>query len=86
MAQAVRQYKSGPHQRFFKTCRGLFGLGTPDCCTGDTVAILYGYSMPVMLRPLENEYTFVGSAYVHGIMNGGEGGSEYMRTGGSPQR
>jgi hypothetical protein len=26
--------------------------------------------MPVILRPLQNEYTFVGSAYVHRIMNG----------------
>jgi hypothetical protein len=70
MAEAVRLDKSRPHRRFFRTCRGLFGLGTPDCCTGDTVAIFYGYSRPVILRPLENEYTFIGSAYVHGIMMG----------------
>jgi hypothetical protein len=34
--------------------------------------------MPVILRPLQNEYTFVGSAYVHGIMNG-EGLDKYGR-------
>ena len=70
MALAVRYTKSGPYRRFFTTFRGWFGLGTTDCTTGDTVAILYGYSMPVILRPLQNEYTFVGSAYVHRIMNG----------------
>jgi hypothetical protein len=69
MALAVRLRKNGPHRRFFKTCRGLFGLGTPDCGTGDTVAIFYGYSMPVILRPLQNEHKFIESAYVHSIMN-----------------
>jgi hypothetical protein len=70
MGLAVRLDINSPHRRFFTTCTGWFGLGTPDCCTGDTVAIFYGYSMPVILRPLQNEYTFIGSAYVYGIMNG----------------
>jgi hypothetical protein len=77
MATAVRHDKSRPYRRFFITCRGWFGLGAPDCTTGDTVAIFYGYSVPVIFRPLQNEHTFIGNAYVHGIMNG-----EALDTGG----
>jgi hypothetical protein len=34
------------------------------------VCILYGYSMPVILRRHVDSNDFLGSAYVHGIMRG----------------
>lgn len=70
MYRAVRNYGASPHRRFFTTVGGLLGLGTPDCVEGDTVCVLRGYSMPVIMRSQENSYGFLGSAYVHGIMRG----------------
>jgi hypothetical protein len=41
---------------------------------GDIVCVLLGCSVPVILRLVEgshdNEYYFVGEAYMHGIMDG----------------
>lgn len=39
---------------------------------GDKIALLFGCSVPVILRPRDNGdgYDFIGEAYVHGIMRG----------------
>lgn len=37
---------------------------------GDTVAILLGCNYPVLLRPFEDGYKYVGECYVDVIMNG----------------
>lgn len=50
-----------------------FGLGPPKCDKGDLVCILFGCSVPVILRMSpknEDKYTFVGECYVHGMMDG----------------
>jgi hypothetical protein len=70
MFNATCYAKASPHRRFLRTRDGLLGLGTPDCKEGDFVCILYGYSMPVLLRARQMCHEFVGSAYVHGIMRG----------------
>lgn len=59
-----------PCRRFVMTTTGFVGLGTPECNEGDVICMLYGYSMLVLLRSELDYYTFVGSAYVHGIMHG----------------
>ncbi|KAL1794427.1 hypothetical protein ACET3X_007848 [Alternaria dauci] len=52
------------------------GFGPPKTERGDMLAILYGCSVPVVLRPVANEsgehagYLFVGEAYVYGNMEG----------------
>jgi len=50
----------------------LFGLGPPRCKKGDFVCILYGCSVPVVLREAspKGSYVLVGEAYVHGKMEG----------------
>lgn len=56
----------------------LVGLGPPKTEQGDVIAILYGCSVPVVLRPsqvLEEAseprlYEFIGEAYIYGKMNG----------------
>lgn len=48
------------------TATGFMSLGAPKC----NICMLYGYSMPVLLRSELDYYTFVGSAYVHRIMHG----------------
>ena len=37
---------------------------------GDRIAILAGGKVPFVLRPTGDHYCFIGSCYVHGIMNG----------------
>ena len=48
------------------TATGFVSLRTPKC----NISMLYGYSMPVLLRSELDYYTFVSSAYVHRIMHG----------------
>lgn len=47
----------------------LFGLGPPNMLEGDFVCILFGCSVPVILRKSE-EMKFVGAAYLYGKMDG----------------
>ncbi|EAT87361.1 hypothetical protein SNOG_04970 [Parastagonospora nodorum SN15] len=51
------------------------GLVPPNARIGDQICILYGCSVPVVLRKLESpdqtlQWQLVGDAYVHGIMDG----------------
>lgn len=54
----------------------LVGLGPSKTKEGDIIAILYGCSVPVILRPVPAEttdvqdYWFIGEAYIHGKMDG----------------
>lgn len=54
----------------------LFGLAPTEAEPQDYICILFGCSVPVILRKLQAEaeggpfYTFVGEAYVHGMMDG----------------
>ena len=52
--------------------QGYVVLGPRSCELGDLVCILYGCSVPVLLRPRSDVpgYTFVGECYVHGMMDG----------------
>ncbi|KAF7554911.1 hypothetical protein G7Z17_g2535 [Cylindrodendrum hubeiense] len=55
----------------FKTIKGMFGRGHVVIRPGDLVTLLWGVKVPIVLRPRnEGGFTFVGDAYVDGIMNG----------------
>lgn len=58
----------------FMTNRGYVGLGPRTARAGDRVCILEGGRVPYLFRQVpgkdENTVTFVGDAYVHGIMYG----------------
>jgi hypothetical protein len=67
----------------------LYGLGPRGCDRGDLVCILFGCSVPVILKPAEDRkqkvdgtvlYELVGEAYVHGVMDG-EALEEFKRKG-----
>jgi hypothetical protein len=54
---------------------GWFGLGPMATTETDIICVLYGCSVPVILRPMETEggkkyFLLVGECYVHGIMDG----------------
>ncbi|PMD12788.1 hypothetical protein NA56DRAFT_540752, partial [Hyaloscypha hepaticicola] len=69
-------------QRFFMT-RGnvaknkesLFCLGSPSVREGDMVCIIFGCSVPVVLRKVStgggnSHFEFISECYVHGMMDG----------------
>jgi hypothetical protein len=59
------------NRRLFRTDTGHLGLGPRMLRHGDIMAILYGCSVPVALRPrTQSEYTLVGDVYSDGIMSG----------------
>ncbi|ENH74939.1 hypothetical protein FOC1_g10002484 [Fusarium oxysporum f. sp. cubense race 1] len=58
---------------YYKTGKGLFALLPKVTRPGDSVWILKGCRLPVVLRPSishDDSYEFVGGGYVYGIMNG----------------
>jgi hypothetical protein len=58
-------------RKVFVTQRGFLGLGPAETEPGDVVCILFGGNLPYVVRPLDqDEFTFLGPSYVHGIMNG----------------
>jgi hypothetical protein len=64
----------------FSTAKGRFSLGHVAIRPGDIVTLLWGVRSPIILRPRNNQdgggFTFVGDAYVDGIMYG-----EFLETG-----
>ncbi|PVH72374.1 HET-domain-containing protein [Cadophora sp. DSE1049] len=75
-------------RRFFDTTatgkgdeKRLLGLGNFDVKRDDLVCILFGCSVPVLLRPETKEenptYSFVGECYIHGMMDGEAIASKY---------
>ncbi|KAK0515386.1 hypothetical protein JMJ35_002765 [Cladonia borealis] len=52
------------------TKKGYLGLGPTNAQQGDLVCILYGCSVPVIIRKYGQHYRFVGESYIHGLMDG----------------
>ncbi|EMC99422.1 hypothetical protein BAUCODRAFT_336406 [Baudoinia panamericana UAMH 10762] len=65
----------GDDHRFFVTNNGRIGMSPREAQSGDIVAVLFGSSVPFILRPSGSEYLIVGSCYCYGLMHG-----EYVRT------
>ncbi|KAH6638328.1 hypothetical protein C7974DRAFT_158905 [Boeremia exigua] len=59
-------------RRFFITTGGDLGLGPLAMQEGDLVVVLFGGTVPFVLRPLGDgqHFRLVGEAYVHAIMGG----------------
>jgi hypothetical protein len=57
-------------RRFFITKRGFFGLGPSTLKEGDVCSVLFGATVPFILRRKETGYDLLGEAYLHGIMRG----------------
>ncbi|KAI3336711.1 heterokaryon incompatibility protein-domain-containing protein [Xylariaceae sp. AK1471] len=79
IAQYLIMMEVGRPIRPFITKTGYIGIGPPSMRPDDVLCVLFGSHMPYVLRPLPQHlgaYTFVGDAYVHGIMDG-----EILRSG-----
>ncbi|PMD40372.1 hypothetical protein L207DRAFT_582580 [Hyaloscypha variabilis F] len=59
---------TGVSHRFFITKDGYMGKGKVWVRPGDIVCVLYGGSVPFVLRPVDAKYLFLGECY--GIMDG----------------
>ena len=51
------------------TQKGYLGLGPTKAQKGDLVCVLYGCSVPVILRKEGQGHRFIGESYVHGLMD-----------------
>ncbi|PMD22513.1 HET-domain-containing protein [Hyaloscypha hepaticicola] len=64
------------NRHMIRTKGGRLGLVRDDVRPGDKVCILYGCSVPVIIRQVAAQlryrdyYRFLGESYVHGVMNG----------------
>ncbi|KAI0842610.1 HET-domain-containing protein [Hypoxylon sp. FL0890] len=60
--------------RLFRTASGHLGCGTLSCKKGDSIWIIQGSRVPLILRPTQQEdpttYNLVGGTYLHGFMQG----------------
>ncbi|KAJ4865629.1 heterokaryon incompatibility protein (HET) domain-containing protein [Trichoderma breve] len=66
-------YSHSLHLRLFSTAEGLMGVGSQSMKAGDSVWIVPGSRVPLLLRPSpynEGRWKLVGGAYVHGFMQG----------------
>jgi hypothetical protein len=72
VAQAITQANVWLIDRIpMTTTQGYLGLFPQGTQSGDIITILFGSSMPILLRPFNNNrYKMVGACYVHGVMEG----------------
>ncbi|PHH89676.1 hypothetical protein CDD83_5529 [Cordyceps sp. RAO-2017] len=70
VAQAIKSVFRD--RRIFRTERGYLGIGPRKLREGDQVMLVAGAELPFIFRQNADRKTvsFVGAAYVHGIMNG----------------
>lgn len=61
------------------TKKGYLGLGPTKARKGDLVCILYGCSVPVIIREHGQGHEFVGESYIHGLMDGAAVNQQSLR-------
>jgi hypothetical protein len=57
-------------RRFFVTNQGYIGFAPIWARAGDAIRLLFGASVPFILRKLEDHYVLIGECYCHSIMTG----------------
>ena len=57
-------------RRIVTTEKGYIGMVPELARRGDLICVLFGCRMPVVLRPLDEGFLFIGDSYVHGLMSG----------------
>jgi Heterokaryon incompatibility protein (HET) len=68
-AEYETTFSYSPHQRPFLTRQNHFGIGSESLAVGDTVWIVAGCPVLLILRKLGQDFQISGGAYVHGFMN-----------------
>ncbi|OJI85742.1 hypothetical protein ASPTUDRAFT_118842 [Aspergillus tubingensis CBS 134.48] len=67
-ASTIKQAIS--YRRLMISSKRYIGLVPAKAQEGDLICVLFGCSVPVILRKQGDNYTFIGESYVHGIMDG----------------
>ena len=70
--------RTGQGRRFITTMNGYIGWGPDNMYDndqnqvqpGDKIAILFGCSTPIVVRPQGGYFQVLGEAYIHGLMDG----------------
>jgi hypothetical protein len=57
-------------RKIVTTEKGYFGMAPEQTRRGDVMCILLGGRLPVILRPVDQHWEFMGECYIHGVMNG----------------
>jgi hypothetical protein len=73
--ESVRRYYDAvvnacSQHRLFVTTKGYIGLGPSMMRCHDTVAILFGGKVPLVIRGCNAQWQLVGECYLHGVMLG----------------
>lgn len=64
-------FRYNTHLRLFSTSKNYLGVGSTSLATGDSIWIIPGCRVPLILRDVgEGVFIVVGGAYVHGFMAG----------------
>jgi hypothetical protein len=58
------------HRTFFITKSGYMGIGPMPLEVGDTICVVLGCKVPLLLRKYEDHYILVGECFVWGLMDG----------------
>jgi hypothetical protein len=58
------------YRRLMRTSTGLLGLVPQKAQAGDLICVLFGCSLPLVLRPQDGRYIIIGECYVDGLMEG----------------
>jgi hypothetical protein len=67
----MRTLEDQHDRRPFISAQGYVGLAPAHLQPGDAICILYGATVPFVLRELpDGQYQLIGEAYVRGIMDG----------------
>ncbi|KAH6662018.1 hypothetical protein B0J14DRAFT_496506 [Halenospora varia] len=59
-----------PERRLMVSRKGYLGQVPFNSQAGDLICILFGCSVPVIIRKVKNHHILIGEAYVRGIMDG----------------
>jgi hypothetical protein len=57
-------------RRLIGTHQGRVGLTIPAAKAGDSIMVLLGCNVPMVLRPDGDYWQLVGECYLHGVMDG----------------
>ncbi len=57
-------------RRFCMTESGRTGWVHGSAVTSDLMSVLYGSTVPILVRPYEDAFRVIGQCYVEGIMDG----------------
>jgi hypothetical protein len=70
LVQFLRRVQAATwNRRFMITVGGKFGLVPAEAERGDRLCLLWGCTVPVVLRQQSDYWILVGECYIHGIMN-----------------